>query len=128
MPPFFADTACLCRVALARHIIHWNHKRVDAQHAGSCVACNICAPCRKGPWDVECILAVIGTGGPVKRSNIICALCIVGSGERPPGALRRRALHRWTTCFQRQPSCGGPGRAKWRTSGRRRGGDIRRGA
>eukprot|EP00959_Pyramimonas_sp_CCMP1952_P217307 4545087-Pyramimonas_sp.AAC.1 len=28
----------------------------------------------KGLWGVECTLAVIGTGGPVKRSTIICCI------------------------------------------------------
>eukprot|EP00959_Pyramimonas_sp_CCMP1952_P339388 7107919-Pyramimonas_sp.AAC.2 len=33
-----------------------------------------CASDRKGLWGVECILAVIGAGGPVKCSNIILTM------------------------------------------------------
>eukprot|EP00976_Prorocentrum_cordatum_P116764 1196208-Prorocentrum_minimum.AAC.3 len=51
----------------------------------------------QGLWGVECILAVIGTGGPVKRSNIYLLIITVPPESSrllpPPSSTRARHGH-----------------------------------
>eukprot|EP00959_Pyramimonas_sp_CCMP1952_P422315 8846766-Pyramimonas_sp.AAC.1 len=44
----------------------------------------------KGHWGVECALAVIGTGGPAKRSDVIARATRGGAGASGPHPRRRR--------------------------------------
>eukprot|EP00976_Prorocentrum_cordatum_P035341 717887-Prorocentrum_minimum.AAC.1 len=56
----------------------------------------------KGLWGVECILAVIGAGGPVKQSNIIT---YVEACSRSPSSTAGLAAGTSSCCLPAPHTC-----------------------
>eukprot|EP00959_Pyramimonas_sp_CCMP1952_P272541 5697810-Pyramimonas_sp.AAC.1 len=61
---------------------------------------------RNGFQGVESTLAVIGTGGPVQRSDIIC--CIYTLREWNPRVWDTSEVYSVTGCTETSVPCGGP--------------------